>query len=58
MWPCEVVKVRPGKKMVRSKIQTEVEGSIWNCFFKDNKRLGALCVGLSPRAAAILLESF
>ncbi|GKV38478.1 hypothetical protein SLEP1_g46389 [Rubroshorea leprosula] len=58
MWPCEWVKVCPGKKMVRSKIQRDVEGSILKCFFKENKRLGAFCIGLSPRAAGMPLESF
>ncbi|GLT26055.1 hypothetical protein SLA2020_011430 [Shorea laevis] len=44
--------------MVRSKIRRDVEGGIWKCFFKENKRLGGLCVGLSPRAAGVPLESF
>ncbi|GLT28262.1 hypothetical protein SLA2020_032060 [Shorea laevis] len=44
--------------MVRSKIQRDVEGSIWKCFFEENKRLGALCVGLSPRAAGMPSDSF
>ncbi|GKV44956.1 hypothetical protein SLEP1_g52092 [Rubroshorea leprosula] len=57
MWPCEWVKVCPGKKMVRSKIQRDVEGSIRKCFFKENKRLGAFCIGLSPRAAGMPLDT-
>ncbi|GLT57582.1 hypothetical protein SLA2020_305460 [Shorea laevis] len=47
--------------MVRTKVQREVEGTIWKCFFKENKRLGAdraVCVEMLPRAAAMPLECF